>query len=448
MQKKICALLLALCLLAFGGCSQIGDIVSGVATATEFPVTVGEVTIGARPAQAAVLSPSLADVVLALGCETQLAAVSDDCTQSNLSSLPHINAWDIDMILAVQPDLVLLDESTAGMQEELEAAGFTVLVFSPATDREDFERLYSQVGAAFGGNAGFDSGTATAQSVFTTLDDINRIVPKDRVTTACYLYDVEGLGADGETGGTVQHYNTAITGDQLASTVMRYAGVTNVFSSLTGGTYDFEALRVSNPDVIFCVPGLRDALMRDSRFENFSAVQAGRVFELDLSLVQWQGRTVVTLAYEISAAAFPELLEENTSSGTDPIDEINNQVNSALGEGPEDTGDDESDESSGSEYSVLTREDENDSVLRLQERLDELGYLNDEYNGYFGEVTEEAVKAFQKAHGLEETGVADAETQERLFAADAKPAAAKPTPEPTAEPDSEPTPESTEEPAE
>ena len=35
---------------------------------------------------------------------------------------------------------------------------------------------------------------------------------------------------------------------------MTYSGVTNIFDSLEGGTYDFESLRISDPNLIFCVP--------------------------------------------------------------------------------------------------------------------------------------------------------------------------------------------------
>ena len=123
----------------------------------------------------------------------------------------------------------------------MEEAGVTVLSVEPATDRSDFERLYSQVSSALlGGEAGYDEGIATAQDIFITLDNINRIVPKDTITTACYLYDLDG---------------SAVTGDMFGSTIMSYAGVTNVFESLEGGTYDFQSLEIANPNVIFCAPG-------------------------------------------------------------------------------------------------------------------------------------------------------------------------------------------------
>ena len=83
------ALLLCFALICgmLAGCSDVRNMVSGGAVAGEFPVEVAGVTISARPQKVVVLSPSLADVVLALGYETQLTAVAQECTQESLRDL-------------------------------------------------------------------------------------------------------------------------------------------------------------------------------------------------------------------------------------------------------------------------------------------------------------------------------------------------------------------------
>ena len=54
-------------------------------------------------------------------------------------------------------------------------------------------------------------------------------------------------------------------------------------------------------------------------------------------------------------------------------------------------------------------------IVMLQNRLIALGFLQDSADGYYGENTELAVLQFQKLNGMDQTGVADAATQERLF---------------------------------
>lgn len=386
---------------AFAGCSQMDSLVSGVTATGEFPVEVNGVTISSRPQKAVVLSPSLADVLLALDCETQLVGASEECTQGNLDELQKVSADDASAIQGLQPDLVLLDSSSNSAQAALEEAGVTVLNVDPATDREDFERLYSQVSSAFlGGGSGYDKGIETAQDIFITLDSINRIVPKDTVTTACYLYDLE---------------SQAVTGDMFASTIMSYAGVTNVFESVSGGSYDFESLRIANPNVIFCAPGLKDEIKNDSRFSDFQAVRDDKVVELDKSLMEWQGRTVVETAYEISASAFPELLEENSITVKDPTQDIENEVSSAM--------------EAQSKYETLEEGSQGDAVMALQDRLAKLGYLTEAYDGHYGATTANCVGNFQTANGLEATGIADPATQAALFAEGALRADGTPLPE-------------------
>lgn len=392
----LCCFVLVCGMLA--GCSDVRGVISGVAAAGEFPVEVAGVTISARPQKVVVLSPSLADVVLALGFETQLAAGAQECTQESLRDLKKISRDNPQAIQDENPDLVLLDPSSNGPAAALQEAGLTVLSIAPATDREDFERLYSQVAEALaGGGPGHEEGVRVAQDVFLTLDAINRIVPSDRVTTACYLYDLD---------------SSAVTGDMFGSTIMTYSGVTNVFKSLEGGSYDFETLRISNPNAIFCPPGLAEQILSDSRFADSQAVKDKKVFEMDPSLMEWQGRTVIETAYEISASVFPELLEENSMQVTDPTEEIDSAVGSALASQEEEEDD--------TEYETLSQGDQGDAVQKLQARLEELGYLDREYDGHFGEYTAQCVTEFQKANGLEETGIADQKTQRRLFARSAK----------------------------
>ncbi len=60
-------------------------------------------------------------------------------------------------------------------------------------------------------------------------------------------------------------------------------------------------------------------------------------------------------------------------------------------------------------------------IADIQTRLMELEYMdNDEADGIFGNVTEEAVKLFEEQHGLEVDGVVDQEDFDLLFSSDAQ----------------------------
>ncbi len=56
-----------------------------------------------------------------------------------------------------------------------------------------------------------------------------------------------------------------------------------------------------------------------------------------------------------------------------------------------------------------------DRVIKLQERLKELGYYNAEIDGQFGQGTKDAVIDFQEKNNLEADGYAGPATQEILY---------------------------------
>lgn len=63
---------------------------------------------------------------------------------------------------------------------------------------------------------------------------------------------------------------------------------------------------------------------------------------------------------------------------------------------------------------VLKRDDNSTDVKNMQLVLDALGYNPGRTDGYFNDQTENALKAFQKAKGLPQTGQLDEQTQVRL----------------------------------
>lgn len=69
----------------------------------------------------------------------------------------------------------------------------------------------------------------------------------------------------------------------------------------------------------------------------------------------------------------------------------------------------------------LRKGDKKDEVRAMQQRLIELGYLNQgEADGSFGKGTKSAVQEFQKNNGLAPDGVAGRETLTKMFAGDAR----------------------------
>ena len=78
------------------------------------------------------------------------------------------------------------------------------------------------------------------------------------------------------------------------------------------------------------------------------------------------------------------------------------------------------------QYRPLRYGAKGDDVKALQTRLMELGYYKAKVSGNYLEVTQSSVVTFQKINGLNMTGIADPDTQEVLFSADALDASQEP----------------------
>ena len=69
---------------------------------------------------------------------------------------------------------------------------------------------------------------------------------------------------------------------------------------------------------------------------------------------------------------------------------------------------------------VLRQNSSGAQVKKLQQRLSDLGYYHEEINTYYDAFVSDAVKAFQKASGLDVTGTADETAQTALYSSEAK----------------------------
>ena len=110
----------------------------------------------------------------------------------------------------------------------------------------------------------------------------------------------------------------------------------------------------------------------------------------------------------------PEPLEEDldeSGSAPDPREEAEKTEN------PEELPDEEELEEVILDDRDLQYGDEGEDVLALQTRLQELKYYTGNLSGRYREGTREAVRAFQGDYGLEKTGIADQNTQQRIYSA-------------------------------
>ncbi len=388
MGKRLFAILLAAALLfsALSGCSHASDVTSGEG-GKDYPTKIGGVVFKQEPAGAAVLSPNIASVLLSIGYETSLKARSAACTQKDLSVLPVVTADDAQKIRDLGADVVFADSLTQEQKSAMEKAGLKVLTLKPAASREDLERLYIEVGSVLkGAKTGYQKGKDAADGLFETIDDITRAVPQSNTpVTAVYLFDAKGKGA---------------TDDMLAGKLVEAAGLTNSASGGKKGIVKAADLLIANPKYIFCAKGVKEQLSSSADYSKLSAVKANHVYEMDPGLMTRQGDELIQAVSFMAGTVHPELLSSSFSgSSQTQASQVSTDLN--LNQ-------------------TLQSGMQSDDVMKMQKRLEELGYMFVSPTGLYAEGTVQSVKDFQYLNGMTVTGVADPATLKKMFSSDAK----------------------------
>ncbi len=396
MLKKIlcvllCVLTVAVTGLSLAGCNQSGG---------NYPVTIGHTKISEKPEKVVVLSDNLADIIFYLGYSTQIAAISDTCTQNNLTRFiksvgselnPNVND-----IITTEAKYVLTEKSLPDATvKALEEADIQIIEFLIPTTAEELKTTYLTLGKFLGGKK---DGSAMGESQYTrniqSLTQGADSVKSEVNVSFCYLYLDENGSLCSFPFNDQATENALVTQEGFT---LSFMGATNVATNFQSLKVEKEILRVANPKYIFYDNDrVLDYLKRDSELKNLSALKNNNAFILNQSALQRQGVTMQETQSFMISKMFP-----------------NSQAAQVIGESLA--------ERYGitlSEDIVLDPESDIENIKAMQQRLMDLGYLEIDDStptGYYGEQTTDAVKDFQSKNGLEATGIADYETLKILF---------------------------------
>ncbi|MEV6305073.1 ABC transporter substrate-binding protein [Actinoplanes sp. NPDC051861] len=291
-MKRLLTAVFAATALLIGGCADTTEQPAATtpSAAASFPVTVGTLTLDARPEKIVSLSPTTTEMLFAIGAGSQVIAVDDqsnypaEAPKTDLSSFkPNAEA-----IAAKNPDLVVLSHDTENILAQLDKLDIPVFQAPAAQTLDD---TYKQIG---------DLGTLTghrteAQQVSTDMaakiDGIVKTVPA-RGKPLTYFYE---LSPDLYTA----------TSKTFIGSVFSLFGMTNVADTADpdgklGGYPQMtqEALVKANPDTIFladakCCQQSAETVKARSGWSAVTAVQKGQTYPLDDDIAsRWGPRTV------------------------------------------------------------------------------------------------------------------------------------------------------------
>lgn len=403
MKNKIISLTLVLMLtfssvLVFSGC---GD--------GEYPVEVANIKISSEPKNVVVLDASTADIIECIGYEVKMVGRSDEVNQKSLSAAPSVGSAqspDINKIIDTGADLVFVNDSLSEeSRAKLDENKIKVVNIAVAASQKQLETTYTTIGRILGGNtAGAAKGEEAYSKLISQMEDIkSKVTAADNnaaLNTVCYMYSVNGK---------LRLTTSGTYGDML----LGYTGCVNVAVNIDENKVEVNTLKVANPNYLFYSDEQTlQAIKDDSVLSGLSAIKDGKTLMISAEEMNRQGLSAINTLNKMVGFIHPELAVKDSDNESSDVSATQAAVKSVANDYKIKLDDNLS----------LAVDDENDNVKAMQQRLFDLGYIDDEENvtGYYGEVSKKAVSDFQKNSGLKESGEADKETLSAMFAENAK----------------------------
>lgn len=429
-MKKLLAVLLA-ATVAVSSAALLAGCVSG-----EYPVTVANYTIDKEPQNVVVLDPATADIMSYIGYDRKFSGRSDAVKQENLAAAPSVGSTsnpDVTEILALKTDVVFSDDNlTKGTQEKLEQAGIKVIKLQQPQSTTEVKVNYETVGKILGGKEkGQKEGKAAYDKLVSELDkqkrEIEALSGTGALNTICYLYMEDGKLKQ-------------LTNGSFGNILMGYTNCVNIAVNIDQNTVDPATLSSANPTFVFYNDAeTLETVKKDAALSQMTAIKNNKTMQLPIEKMSLPGATAVEtlkvmidFIYEGKKATPDEAAPVSATAASQPATQAQTATQPATEPAtkPVSQPSNEAAKSVTDQYDninldglSLKVEDENDDVLQMQQRLEDLGYLKKEdenVTGYYGEMTAQAVKDFQKRNGIKETGTADNATLKALFMSDAK----------------------------
>ncbi|MFC7529416.1 ABC transporter substrate-binding protein [Actinoplanes sp. GCM10030250] len=291
-MKRLLTAVVAATALLIGGCADTSEepTVTAPSAGASYPVTVGTVTLDARPEKIVSLSATATEMLFAIGAGPQVTAVDDqssfpaDAPKTDLSGFkPNAEA-----IAAKDPDLVVVSNDIDNIVAQLGKLTIPVLLAPAAKTLDD---TYAQIG---------DLGTLTGHrteaekvnaDMAAKIDGIVASVPA-RAKPLSYFYE---LGPE----------LYSATSKTFAGSVFNLFKMTNVADAADpdgalGGYPQVtqEALVKANPDTVFladskCCQQSAETVKARSGWSGVTAVQKTQIYPLDDDIAsRWGPRTV------------------------------------------------------------------------------------------------------------------------------------------------------------
>lgn len=312
MKRLIAGLLVCVMTFLVTACSASNTIEQD---AQAYPVSVNNITVVEKPEKVATLSVQITNLLVDLGYEDQIVAVSEEelaqgTTNSTTSeentestteesseasktpalvSIGTALAPDIEAILGAAPDIVFTTAPmTKSQLELLSNAGVQVMVM-PAIDSLDalYERYDAVIRVMDGAIEADTAGAALVQAMKSDVESIVQKLPAEKKSFLAVC--------------TLDPYVATL--DTFEGALLSLLGT----NAVSGTSYTADDLSVSADIVLAAAPLTAENLTQSETFAANEAVKAGNIVVFDRELMRTGTKDVVEALRAAAQAMYPNI---------------------------------------------------------------------------------------------------------------------------------------------
>lgn len=265
--------------------------------ASEFPVTIGDVTVEERPERIVVLTPTGTETLFAIGAGDQVIAVDDNSNHPEEAPTTDLSAFDpnVEAIAAYEPDLVVASNDTNDLVAGLEALDIPVLLQEAPAEIEQVYDYIDDLGRATGNVENADELVAQMRS------DIEEIVAgAEGIEGMTYYYELDPT-----------YYS--VTSKTFIGKLLGLLGLESIADEADAEAGDYPQLSAeyivdADPDLVLladtkCCDQDAAAVAARPGWSGMTAVEGDGVVELDDDIASRWGPRIVDLLRTVADAA-------------------------------------------------------------------------------------------------------------------------------------------------
>ena len=274
---------------------------------TNYPLKVVDafkrtITLNKEPQRIISISPSISQIVFALGKGDKLVGRTDYCdypaSVKNVASIGGLVNPNIEKIVELKPDVVIAsDLINKDIVAKLESLNIKVVIFY---GEESFNGVYdtiTKIGNVLNANVKANN-TITSMKYRVSLV-VNKVKAAKLKPSVYYVVSYGKMGDYAATKGT------------FIGNMIEMAGGVNAANDATGWKYSVEKLVVKNPDILICSKfyGYKDGIKTTPGYMDLKAVKGGKLLEIDNNLLDQQGPRLGEGLQMLAKLIHPELFK-------------------------------------------------------------------------------------------------------------------------------------------